>query len=154
VTGGHDGAAGLRGRLLGTWILRDWEAVGEDGSMVRPFGERPDGVLVYTSDGTMITTIGRRDRPAIGAGDPLHGPAEARLAAFGSFIAYTSAFEVHGSDVHHRVRMSLFPDWVGTVQVRHVLLADEDRTLVLSADPFSMQGRVSTHRLTWDRRSA
>src|SRR5262245_49560936 len=86
----------LRERLLGTWILRDWVSEGDDGSEVRPFGVGPDGVLVYAEDGTMITTIGRRERRPIG-GDPLAGPAEPRLDAFGSFIAYTSRFEVEGS---------------------------------------------------------
>ena len=85
-------------------------------------GDDPDGFVVYTPDGTMLTTIGRRDRQPVGGGDPLGGPPEARLAALDTFLAYAARWETDGDDVLHRVTMSLFPDWVGTTQRRHVAL--------------------------------
>jgi hypothetical protein len=141
----------LRARLLGAWRLRTWDSIGEDGSIEHPLGDDPDGVVVYTPDGTMVTTLARRDRPPIGGGDMLAGPDDARLAAFGSFIAYTARFRIEGGQVIHVVVMSLFPDWVGTEQRRHVELADGDRSLVLSSDPFLLRGRSSRQRLSWSR---
>lgn len=143
--------AQLRERLVGAWRLVTWESIGDDGSVTHPMGADPQGVVVYTPDGTMMTTIGRRDRAPIGGGDMLDGPAEERLAAFGSFIAYTSRFRIEGSDVIHAVEMSLFPNWVGTEQRRHVELSADGDGLVLSADPFLLRGRISRHRLSWRR---
>ena len=97
--------------LTGTWRLLSWEAVGEDGTVERPFGDEPEGLLVYTAGGTMVTTIGRSGRPAIPAGDLLAGPADERLAAMASFIAYGGTYRTDGSDVVHGVTMSLFPNW-------------------------------------------
>ncbi len=47
--------------------------------------------------------------------------------------------------------MSLYPNWVGTRQVRHVRLSDDGQTLVLSTDPLTLDGRRSVQRLTWSR---
>jgi hypothetical protein len=144
--------AELAAALVGTWHLRRWEAVADDGHVDRPFGEAPQGIVVYTPDGVMITTIGRRDRPAIGSGDMMAGPAEARLGAMSTFISYSGTYRVEGHDVLHAVEMSLFPDWVGGVQRRHVHLSPDRRTLELSTDPMPLRGRVARHRLTWERR--
>jgi hypothetical protein len=136
--------------LVGTWELIAWTSEGEDG-VLHPMGEDPEGVLVYTSDGTMITTIGRRQRPAIDGGDLLSGPLEQRLDAMETFIAYAGTFRVDGGDVLHDVAMSLFPNWIGTTQRRHVAIDADGDELVLSADPFVLRGRLSTQRLTWRR---
>jgi hypothetical protein len=114
-------------------------------------GEAPEGVLVYTTDGTMITTIGRAGRRPIDGGDVLAGPDDQRLEAFTSFIAYSGSYEVDGGDVVHDVAMSLFPNWIGTRQRRHVALSDDGRSLELSTDPMTLRGRLSVQRLLWER---
>jgi hypothetical protein len=110
----------------------------------------PQGLVVYTPDGRMITTIGNRDRPPTGK-DLSTADDAARLAAVRSFIAYSGTFTIEGHDVVHAVEMSLDPAWVGTHQRRHVELSDEGRTLTLSTDPLVVVGRRGRHRLTWER---
>ena len=110
--------------LAGTWRLLAWESAADDG-VLHPMGEAPEGILVYTADGTMITTIGRAGRPPIDGGDLLGGPVEQRLDAMATFIAYSGTFRVEGDDVVHEVTMSLFPNWIGTTQRRHVELSDD-----------------------------
>jgi hypothetical protein len=150
--GRPEARAGLRSAdLVGTWLLRSWTAEGDDGSVLQPMGDHPEGILVYASDGTMITTIGEPDRSPIDGGDMLAGPLDQRLAALSSFIAYAGTYRVDGDDVVHAVTMSLFPNWIGTEQRRHVELAADRRTLTLSADPFVLRGRRSAQRLAWER---
>ena len=139
--------------LVGTWLLRSWAAEGDDGSVIRPMGERPEGVLVYASDGTMITTIGEAGRAPIDGDDMLAGPVDQRLAAMSSFIAYAGTYRIDGDDVLHEVTMSLFPNWVGTRQRRHIELSQDGRILTLSSDPFVLGGQRRTQRLTWERAS-
>ena len=136
--------------LVGTWRLLTWVSEGEDGDL-HPMGETPEGILVYTPGGTMITTIGAPGRPAIEGGDMQAGPVDARLAAMSSFVAYSGSFHVEGDDVVHDVTMSLFPNWVGSAQRRHVRLSADGRSLELSSDPFVLRGRLGTQRLTWER---
>ena len=137
--------------LVGTWRLRSWIAEADDRSVVHPMGEAPEGVLVYTADGTMITTIGRTGRQPIDGGDMLAGPVDQRIEAMSTFIAYASTFRVEGGDVLHNVTMSLFPNWVGTQQRRHVAFSNGGRVLTLSSDPLILRGRLSVQRLTWER---
>ena len=136
--------------LVGTWRLLTWTSEGDDG-VIQPMGERPEGVLVYTADGTMITTHGRTGRPPIDGVDMHGGPEQQRLEAMTTFFAYSGTFRVDGGDVLHEVRMSLFPNWVGTVQRRHVRLSADGNELTLSADPFVVRGRLGTNVLTWER---
>jgi hypothetical protein len=136
--------------LVGTWRLVRWASEGEDG-VEYPMGEDPEGILVYTPDGTMITTIGRAGRPPIDGGDMLLGPVDERLAAMTTFIAYAGRYRVEEGDVIHEVTMSLFPNWIGTTQRRHVALSAEGHALELSADPFVLRGRMSKQRLAWER---
>ena len=136
--------------LVGTWRLQAWTSE-VDGGVEYPMGAAPEGVLVYTTDGTMITTIGRAGRPRIDGGDLLAGPVEQRLESIATFVAYSGTFRVDGGDVVHDVTMSLFPNWIGTTQRRHVALGADRRELALSADPLPLHGRLSTQRLIWER---
>ena len=136
--------------LIGSWLLRSWVLSLDDGSKETPFGAEPQGLVVYTTDGRMITTIGLRARPS--AGSDLSSVSDAaRLAAIRTFVAYSGTFTVDGEDVVHAVEMSLDPAWVGTQQRRHVELSDDGRTLILSTDPLLVVGRRGRHRLTWER---
>jgi len=139
--------------LVGTWRLERWETEQVDGAVSRPFGDDPIGYVVYTADGHMITTISQSGRVPIG-GDLLSAPAEARSEAFGTFVAYSGTFRVQDHDVIHVVEMSLFPDWVGTEQRRHVKLSPDGSRLALSTDPISASGRVVRQHLSWKRAGA
>jgi hypothetical protein len=136
--------------LVGTWRLRTWTSEGADG-IQDPMGERPEGVLVYTADGTMIAVMGRAGRPPIDGTDMQGGPVDQRLEAWSTFIASSGSFRVDGDDVVHDVTMSLYPNWVGTSQRRHVTLSENGDRLVLSADPFVVRGRLGTQVLSWVR---
>jgi hypothetical protein len=138
--------------LVGDWRLRRWVAEADDGSVVVPFGEAPQGILVYTSGGTMITTIAPAIRPPLSSADPLRGgPVAERSRTAETYIAYSGRYAFDGRDVTHLVEMSLYPNWVGTRQVRHANLSDDGDTLELSTDPFTLAGRRSIQRLTWVR---
>ena len=136
--------------LVGTWRLRAWTSEGA-GGIEHPMGESPEGLLVYTADGTMITTIGRAGRPPIDGGDLLAGPVDQRLEAMTTFVAYAGAFHVEGADVVHDVTMSLFPNWIATSQRRHVQLSRDRRELELIGDAIMVHGRLRTQRLRWER---
>ena len=65
--------------------------------------------------------------------------------------ARREAGELKGDTMHHHVTASLYPNWVGTRQVRHARLSDGGDTLELWTDPFTLAGRRSVQRLTWSR---
>ena len=138
--------------LEGSWRLERWDAVDDGGSVMLPFGERPEGILVYQPDGTMITTIAPAGRPRLSSSDPLQGGSDTeRRRTAETFIAYAGTWAMSGDDVVHDVAISLYPNWVGSRQVRHVRLLDDGARLELSTDPFLLHGRRAVQRLVWRR---
>ena len=51
--------------LIGAWRLREWVALDDDGTTTPSMGDAPNGLVVYSGDGTMVTVIGRADRPRL-----------------------------------------------------------------------------------------
>jgi hypothetical protein len=137
--------------LIGTWHLRRWTAIGDDGSESSPMGDSPEGLLVYSGDGRMMALMARADRSRINSDDLTGGTEAERAAAFASFIGYGGRFEVDGNVVTHHVEMSQFPNWVGTVQRRRWELDASDRWLTLTSPRMTAGGATRIQRLSWER---
>jgi len=140
-----------RDALSGGWRLESWVSLADDGSEALPMGASPEGILVYAPDGTMVTAFGRADRDRFATDDLTGGSVADRSAAFSSFIAYGGRYSVDGSTVTHSVEVSLFPNWVGTVQRRHWQLDRGGQLLTLISPPITVGGLTRTQRLTWRR---
>lgn len=138
-------------RLVGSWRLLSWEAVGEDGSVEHPMGLAPEGLLAYTAEGTMLVLLARSDRPRHSGSDLTGSTPEEGAEAARSFIAYGGSYEVDGSRVTHRVEMSLFPNWLGSRQVRELTLNDAATRLTLVSPPLELGGTIRSQQLTWER---
>jgi hypothetical protein len=138
-------------RLVGTWQLRRWVAIADDGSESLPMGDAPDGLLVYSGDGTMIVLMAQANRARIASDDVTGGSESERADAFTSFMAYGGPFEVEAGVVSHHVAMSQFPNWVGTIQRRRFELDAAARRLILTSPPVTVGGATRIQRLTWER---
>jgi hypothetical protein len=145
----------LRSVLIGAWRLVSYRAADvETGDIIEPFGRRPEGLIMYTPDGHMAAQIMRPGRPAFQRGRFEEGlPGELTAAAAG-YLAYGGIFETPEDDlVVHRVKLSLFPNWVGTTLTR---IADWDgKRLRLSLpEPALAWGARRTGALVWERLEA
>ena len=135
--------------LVGTWTLASCEHELEDGSKTFPFGREPRGRLIYTAEGRMLVVLMDSGR-ANAKSHELFEATDAELAAWSrGCVAYSGRWEPRGEKVVHHVDVSLFPNWVGTRQLRAVKLTGD--TLVLSTRPFTVKDVVQTARLVWKR---
>ncbi|MDQ3553390.1 MAG: lipocalin-like domain-containing protein [Chloroflexota bacterium] len=137
--------------LVGSWRLVRWVALADDGAESLPMGEAPEGLLVYSGDGTMVGLMGPAGRPRFASDDVTGGTDAERARAFATFIAYGGRYEFEGDTVRHEVETSLFPNWIGTVQQRRWELGEDGRLLTLTSPPLSLGGMVRVQRLTWER---
>ncbi len=151
----------MNAALIGAWQLQRWIARLPEGGSAFPFGDKPNGVLVYTADGTMCSSYMQSGREPIG--EPLAacrrywqgirpdapaGEAQTRarvLQAVLRFNSYAGRYSVEGGRVHHAVEVAMFPDWIGQRLTRNFVL--EGNTLSLS---FGSAGQEDT--LVWTRR--
>ncbi len=136
--------------LAGAWKLLVFEFRSE-GQVVFPFGTNFLGLCLYDSTGYMALQIMRGDRPRFAVNDQQLGtPAEVG-AAFSGYLAYSGTYvadETHGVVVHH-VSQSLFPNWVGTDQVRFYRISGD--RLIVGAPTQQVGGHLMDVMLVWER---
>ncbi|GAB3275003.1 lipocalin-like domain-containing protein [Parahaliea aestuarii] len=136
--------------LVGAWQLESW-TIGYSNSdkLSNPFGEDPQGLLLYTADGWMSASVCRPDRSPLPEGEsPRTLPDAAKAEAYASYFHYAGRFRVQGGDVIHYVSQSLNPNFPGSEQLRHAEL--DGQTLVLSGK--DQVGEVTRfHSLVWHR---
>jgi hypothetical protein len=148
--GAAEGGQTIASRLVGHWSLVSIEVVtGQETEY--PFGRDASGAIMYDAAGHMAVQIMQANRPAFASGDQAAGTPAELSAAVKGYVAYFGTYTVDeaGSAVTHHLSGSLFPNWVGTSQRRHVLL--DGGRLTLSSQPIAFQGRQRVFRIVWKR---
>ena len=136
--------------LQGTWQLESWTIGYSDREdYTYPFGENPEGLLLYTGDGWMSASICRSGRPRLPEDVNFRKlPADLRADAFSSYFHYAGRYRVVEGDVIHSVSQSLNPNFPGSEQLRHAEL--DGQTLVLSGKD-EVGGVTRFHSLVWHK---
>ena len=134
--------------LAGRWRLLSWPARTAAGDVTYPFGERPQGSVVYTG------WVDERRSRLRGSRGPGHRRCRRRQRrgarrAFSTYLSYCGTYEVEGDVVVHHIEMSLFPNWVGGEQRRQFEPSDDK--LVLRTPPLETGGDVIVNEFRWIR---
>jgi lipocalin-like protein len=137
------------GELAGRWQLTTWTASDEAGSVTTPFGKHPQGCLIYTAGGWMSVQLAAANRAELATASALGGAEDERADAYSSYVAYSGEYWLDGDVVVHRVRMSLYPNWVGREQRRSVELSGD--RLVLQTPSAAAGGQTYVNRVSWSR---
>jgi hypothetical protein len=136
--------------LLGAWRLVATETRLVSGRVLPVRSD--DGYLLYTTDGYMSVVLMAGVRARFGADNFRSGSADEKIQAFDSYFTYGGRYAVEGDIVTHHILFCLFPNWVGTDQVRRFALGPEGGILTLwNVNPLMIQGEEAYSRLTWRR---
>jgi hypothetical protein len=133
--------------LIGSWKLLIWQQIAADGSKSYPFGEDPEGLLIYAPDGYMAVQMLTVNRPQLQTTSATGGSIEERAAAYSSCLAYFGKYQVVDGVVIHSVAASLFPNWSNTEQHRPYTLEDNRLTLRTPMGP----GVTVENEIIWER---
>ena len=142
----------VRDALIGAWRLHSFAFVRvEDGVEAFPFGERPQGLLIYSDAGRMSVHIQRRGRLVAHTDDWTQITLAEAETAFTGYNGYAGGFEVDEERgvVVHSLELASFPNFEGTQQTRGYDLDGE--WLTLRATPRLLAGHLQTTRLLWER---
>ena len=136
---------------IGIWKLVSYEARREDGSIIFPIGKDGIGQIVYDAKGNMSAQVANIHRPAFAADDRLKGTATEIKMALEGYTAYFGTYELDMATktVIHHVKGSLFPNWVGTDQVRYFEFAGNRMTLRTA--PMHIGGEDVIGTLIWEK---
>ena len=136
--------------LHGAWRLLSFQIDFADGRPpALPFGQAPQGRLVYTPSGHMMAALARPDRAPLGVSRLETGgraPAAAKAAAFESYLSYAGRWWLEGDAVVHAVELALVPEAVGRENRRAATLADGQLCLRYQLTPKSGVTRTYTLR--------
>jgi len=124
-------AQSLRNQLVGTWDFVVAEVTAPDGKRSYPFGERPKGILIFTSEGRFAQIHVASDAPKIKSNNRLTGTAEEYGAIMRRSLSVFGTYTVDEAKktVTYKIVSSSFPNWAGESQTRTIdkLTAEEFR---------------------------
>jgi hypothetical protein len=135
--------------LVGTWALVSFEITGEGGKTAYPLGAEARGQLVYSAGGQMAVSIADLTRLPFASNEIGDATPEEWAAAAPGYIGYSGTYTVRDDSIIHHIELSMFPNWTGTDQVRHVQLSGE--RLILSAAVRLGARKTGAARLIWNR---
>ena len=136
--------------LTGRWELVTFEQNYDDGRVVFPMGEGPQGVIQYTEDGYMSCQITKANRGNFTTGGQWNASDTEKAGAYNSMLSYAGRYTLEDGVVTHLVDLSLFPNWVGGQQKRQFKF-DKQGQLSLIARLEENTSEARTALLLWKR---
>lgn len=135
----------IQEQLIGTWKLRTYQDVAEDGTIYYPLGKDATGFIMYNPDGYMSAQLMQQGRPSYASGDLHKGTTEEMATAAEGYVAYSGKFKIDEANatLYHTMEVSMNPTWLGNTQPREYTLEDNILTLV--------NGNNRNQKLIWDR---
>ncbi len=138
-------------QLTGVWRLVTTQFRGVSGKVLYPLGEDVQGLAIFDASGYMSAQLMRPDRPGFASGNQSAGSDDEIRAAVQGYTAYYGRCEIDTANktLTTHVEASLFPNWVGTEQVRYYELSDG--RLTLTTPPIAFGEENFTGVLAWER---
>lgn len=109
-------------RIAGTWRMVS-ATLEHNGRVERPYGEHPQGMLVFTPDMHFVEVLTNGQTPRFKSDARGGGTDEENRRAMASSIGFFGTYTVdeHGDFSGNRVEGATFPNWVGGVRTKHEL---------------------------------
>ncbi|MDB6442589.1 MULTISPECIES: lipocalin-like domain-containing protein [Pseudomonas] len=108
--------------IAGTWRMVS-ATLERDGRIERPYGEHPQGMLVFTADMHFVEVLTNGQAPRFESDVRGNGKDEENRRAMASSIGFFGTYTVdaQGHFSGNRVEGSTFPNWVGSVRTKQEL---------------------------------
>jgi len=144
----------IRALLVGAWALKGYTDIQYGAPAAQPFGAKPAGLLIYTSDGFVSAQLMQPERQS--SHSPLwSGWSREEFAAFGrGYIGYCGRYEVdekYGT-VTHLPSVAFLPNLIGQRLLRQVSVTGNH--LILKTSYTLIDGSNATSLLEWSRISS
>ncbi|MBI3530848.1 MAG: lipocalin-like domain-containing protein [Betaproteobacteria bacterium] len=137
--------------FVGAWRLQSFGFIKSNGQTKYPFGEHPDGMVMYDATGRMSTQITRGDIPPFSSEERDRASDEEVRTAYEGFVGYYGTYEVNDSQrlVTFHIAVSSFPNWVGRTLKRHYEF--EETRLTLTSELKSVEGSPAILIQVWEK---
>jgi hypothetical protein len=115
-------------QLIGTWNLVLVDNINPDGKRTQPYGENPQGILMFDKDGNYALQILRTDRVNFVSGDKTKGTADENRALVLGGNSHFGKYLINAADntITFQIEHAFFPNWQGTEQKRNFTLSEKE----------------------------
>lgn len=136
----------IQQRFIGSWKLISYEFTSKTGEVSYPRGRNAVGRISYDAAGRMFVQIMQPGCPQFAGSDVRQGTPDEMIAAYHGYLAYYGTYTIDESRgvVVHEVEASLFPNYVGSDQVRHYTFSGARLTLEVETE-------LGRGKLVWER---
>ena len=136
--------------IVGTWGLTRAEKLLPDGTRVSDYGDKPHGLVIFTSNGYYSMQIYRAERLKFSSGDKLKGTPEeykeASLSTSVHFGRYT--LDPANATITFHIDRSSFPNQDDTTQVRPYEIRDNELSWKVAPRPDGSIPITVLHRVS------
>lgn len=110
-------------QVAGTWRMASAQ-IDPEGRNLPAYGERPNGMLVFTPDMHFVEVLTDADTPRFASNVRGEGTDAENRAAMSRSIGFFGTYTVDGKGEFsgNRVEASTFPNWVGDIRTRRELI--------------------------------
>jgi hypothetical protein len=140
----------IKDQLVGTWTLVLVDNINPDGKRTQPYGEKPQGMLIFDKDGNYSLQILRAERAKFVSGDKTKGTAdENKLLVLGS-NSHFGKYLINAVDniITFQIEHAFFPNWQGTEQKRNFTLSEKEFKYTV---PTTTNGAGVSGEVVWKR---
>lgn len=139
------------GNLAGVWSLVSVENINANGSKTFPYGERPQGMLVFEPNGDYAIQILKAARPKVTANDKNKATPEENAALVQGNNSHFGSFSVDEEKriIRFKIEHAFYPNWEGTVQERIYVLENNILRYVVTQ---TTNGGAVTAMVVWKRK--
>lgn len=118
----------IKDRLIGTWSLVLVDNILPDGTRTKPYGENPEGILMFDGDGNYSLQILRANRPKFVSGDKTKGTDEENKSLVLGNNSHFGKYSINFAEktITFKVEHAFFPNWEGASQIRPFTLAEKE----------------------------
>jgi hypothetical protein len=120
----------LKEQLVGTWSMVSNITTRSDGTKTDTFGPNPKAMVVYASNGRVVSVTTRSDLSKFASNNRSTGTADENKAVVAGSIAYFGTYSVDeaGKSLTMQIEGATFPNWTGTAQKRTVAFSGDEQT--------------------------
>ncbi len=120
LSSAQQGKKSVQEQLTGTWTLVSVDNIYPDSSRVHPYGDNPQGMLIFDAKGNYTIQILKAVRPKVASGDKNKcTPEENALLVQGSNSHFGNySVDETSNTITFNIAHAFYPNWEGTEQKR------------------------------------
>ena len=141
----------LQQQFVGSWSLVAVENINPDSSKTLPYGENPQGLLVFELNGDYAIQILKAVRPKVAANDKNKATPEENAALVQGNNSHFGTYSIDEANyvITFNVQHAFYPNWEGDVQQRSYTLENNVLKYVVT---HTTNGGAITAVVVWKKK--